>query len=96
MAAITINDLHAEREMNHAAMAGIKGASGALWVFGWIRAYVDVSPRFGSVVNFFQTNNFYIADQINNQIEVIDVNNSATNASIDVSAKQQSINFKQV
>ena len=94
MAAITINDLHANRTLSRKAMSFIRGAS-AGWVYGWIRPYVDVSPSIGSAVNLYQTNNFYTADQMNIQIEAIDINNSAANSTINVNAKQQSINYKQ-
>jgi len=48
--------------------------------------------RSGSPINLFQTNNFYIADQMNNQISVIDVKNSASNATINVNATQNAAN----
>ena len=94
MASITINDLHTHRDLNRKAMTGITGA-GAGWVYGWIMPFVETSSSFGSTVNFYQTNNYYSADQMNLQVEVIDVNNSAANAIINVNAKQQAINFKQ-
>src|SRR4051794_10609007 len=46
MATITINDLHKNRALDHKAMAAIKGAIGAPWVYGWIRAFVQQSPSF--------------------------------------------------
>ncbi|MGZ5818926.1 MAG: hypothetical protein ACXWJD_09280 [Burkholderiaceae bacterium] len=93
MAVITINDLHTNRALDLKAMSSIRGA-GAGWVYGWIRPYVDAAPSFGSnaPINFYQTNNFYIADQMNNQISVIDVKNSAANASINVNATQNAAN----
>ena len=94
MTSITINDLHTHRDLDRTAMAGVRGA-GAGWVYGWIRPYVEASSSFGSTVNFHQTNNYYSADQMNIQVEVIDINNSAANAIINVNAKQQAINFKQ-
>lgn len=95
MAAITIKDLHAERTLERARMSCVKGAS-AGWVYGWIRPYVEASSGtgFGGVINVYQTNYFNIADQINNQVSVIDVQNSAANAVINVNAKQQSLNLK--
>ena len=94
MSSIAINDLHTHRDLNRKAMTGIRGA-GAGWVYGWIRPYVEASSSFASTVNFYQTNNYYSADQMNIQVEVIDINNSGINANINVNAKQQSINFKQ-
>jgi hypothetical protein len=94
MTAITIKDLRRNRDMDRKAMSRITGAGGAPWVFGWARPYVESSRGDGSGFNFYQTNNFFIADQINNQISVIDVTNSAANAVINVNAKQQALNFK--
>jgi hypothetical protein len=93
MATITINDLHANRALDMKAMASIKGG-GAEWVYGWIRPYVEPVSNFGSgsPVNLYQTNNFYIADQMNNQISVIDIKNAAANANINVNALQQAGN----
>jgi hypothetical protein len=91
MTAITINDLPASRDLDRKAMASIKGA-GAGWVFGWIRPFVEAAPSFGQVINFYQTNNIFVADQMNNQIAVIDVANSATNATLNVDAKQLGLN----
>jgi hypothetical protein len=92
MATITITDLHKSRALDHKAMAAIKGAAGAPWVFGWIRAFVQQSPSFGTTINFYQTNNIYIADQMNNQIQVIDIDASATNANIQVAPQQFAAN----
>jgi hypothetical protein len=96
MATITIKDLGAQRELDGKAMARIRGASGSgQWVFGWIRPFIEeVAPRFAGAVNFFQTNNIFVAGQMNNQIQVIDVNNSAANASINVSPKQAAANLQ--
>jgi hypothetical protein len=93
MAAIKINDLPVNRDLDRKAMAVIKGA-GAGWVFGWIRPFVEAAPSFGQVINFYQTNNIFVADQMNNQISVIDISNSATNATINVDAKQLALNAK--
>ncbi|MGZ3240873.1 MAG: hypothetical protein ACXWIN_06790 [Burkholderiaceae bacterium] len=94
MAAITIKDLHTSRAMDLKAMASIRGAGGAPWVYGWARPYIERAANFGSgsPINLFQTNNFYIADQMNNQISVIDVKNSAANANINVNATQNASN----
>jgi hypothetical protein len=94
MPAMTINDLPANRALDRKAMASIRGAGGAGWVFGWIRPFVPDVPSFGQVVNFYQTNNIFIADQMNNQIMAIDVHNSAANATINVDARQLALNDK--
>lgn len=94
MGAITINDLHTNRDLDGKDMSRITGAGGSPWVFGWIRPYVEASPSFGSAVNFYQTNNIYIADQMNNEFLAVDIKNSAPNANINVSPKQQAMNFK--
>ena len=94
MATITINDIRTNHDLDSKAMARITGAGGAPWVYGWISPYVDVHPSFGSAVSFYQTNNIYVADQMINQIQMIDINNSAPNANINVSPKQEAINFK--
>jgi hypothetical protein len=99
MAAITINDLHTNRALDRKAMSSIRGA-GAGWVYGWIRPYVPAVPSFGSVasslgsvVNFYQINNIYHADQMNNQFQVIDINSSGSNATINVAPEQVAINL---
>jgi hypothetical protein len=94
MAVITIKDLHTNSALDWKAMASIRGAGGAPWVYGWARPFIEKAQNFGSgaPINLFQTNNFYIADQMNNQISVIDVNNSASNATINVNATQNASN----
>jgi len=96
MAAITIKDLRTDSTLDRKTMSAVNGRGGAPWVYGWISPYVEQRfTRFGSVINFYQTNNFYIADQMNNQIQVIDIDNSAANATINVAATQTAINAKQ-
>ena len=94
MATTTINDLRLSRALDYKAMSSIKGAGGAPWVFGAFRAFVPESERFAPIVNFFQTNNIFVADQLNVQFQTIDINNSAANAVISVVAGQDAINFK--
>jgi hypothetical protein len=67
----------------------ITGAGGRPWVYGWVRRYAPASLSFGSTVNFYQSNNIYIADQTNNEFQVIDIKNPARNANINVSPKQR-------
>ncbi len=93
MAAIRINDLHANRELDRKAMSSIQGG-GAPWVFGWIRPYVAEAASFGQVVNFYQINNNYFADQMNNQFQVVDIKNSAPNSNINVVVDEHSTNIK--
>jgi hypothetical protein len=94
MATTTINDLPMSRALDHKAMSSIKGAGGAPWVFGAFRPFVPESARFAPIVNFFQTNNFFVADQLNVQFQTIDIENSASNAVISVVAGQDGTNFK--
>jgi len=95
MTVLAIKDLPLNRALDRNAMAVIRG-SGAPWVFGWIRPYVapNSNAGFGPVVNFFQINNTYIADQMNNQIQTVDINNSAANSNINVVLDEHSANQK--
>jgi len=93
MASITIKDLRTDLVLDRRAMSAIKGGN-ASWVFGWIRPYTPKGNGFGSgsVVNFYQINNY--ADQMINQIQVVDINNSAANANINVALDERSTNVK--
>ncbi len=91
MAAITIKDLCTNRLLDHKAMSFVRGG-GAPWVYGWIKPFVATSPSFGPVINFYQINNY--ADQMINQIQVVDINNAAANASINVALDENSTNLK--
>ncbi|MES2353596.1 MAG: hypothetical protein V4568_04175 [Pseudomonadota bacterium] len=93
MAAITINDLPINRTLDRKAMSSISGA-GASWVYGWISPYVARSPSADPIVNLYQVNNSYYADQMINQIQVVDVNNSAPNSNINVTLSEGSVNNK--
>lgn len=93
MATITITDLPVNRALDRKAMSSLRGA-GAPWVFGWITPFVAAVPGAAQIVNFFQTNNIFIADQMNNQFQMIEINNSAANANINLAAQQGAINFK--
>jgi hypothetical protein len=92
MAAITINDLHTNRALDRKAMSSILGG-GAQWVYGWIRPYTPESSGFGAGGNFYQINNYY-ADQMINQNQIINVSNTAANANINVIADERSTNNK--
>ena len=94
MAITTINDLRLSRALDYKAMSSIKGAGGAPWVFGALQPFLPESARFLPIVNFYQTNNTFVADQLTVQFQDIDVNNSAANATIHVTAGQNAINLK--
>ena len=83
MAAITISDLNTACTLDRKAMSFIRGAS-APWVFGSFRAYMPDIPAFGPVVNFYQINNSFYANQMINQYQTIDINNSGFNSNISV------------
>lgn len=89
MAAITITDLPACRRLDLKAMSSIRGA-GAPWVYGWIRPFVADTPSFGRAINFYQINNY--AEQMNNQIQVVNIDNSAANANINVALAENATN----
>jgi len=94
MAITTINDLRMSRALDYQAMSSIKGAGGAPWVFGAFQPFLPESARFLPIVNFYQTNNTFVADQLTVQFQNIDIDNSAANASINVTAGQNAINLK--
>jgi hypothetical protein len=94
MATITIKDLCTDRTLDRKAMSSIRGAS-AGWLYGWISPYIDASRKAASVMNFYQTNNIFIADQMNNQIQAIDVHNTSSNATINIAPIQTATNQKQ-
>jgi len=83
MTTISIGDLNTGSTLDRKAMSFIKGA-GAPWVYGWIVPYRPETPAFGPVVNFFQINNSYYANQMINQYQTIDVNNSGANSNLSV------------
>jgi hypothetical protein len=93
MATTTIRDLPSSRALGYRAVRSIRGGGGALWVFGAFRAFVrEIAPTL-PIVNFNQTNNFFVADQLNVQFQDIDVENSAPNANVNVVAGQKALNF---
>lgn len=81
MAAITINDLPANRDLDRQAMSAIRGAGGAPGVFAF-RPYVEASPSVVPVVNFYQINNSFFAEQMINQSQIVNINNSGANSNI--------------
>lgn len=88
MATITINDLPASRTLDRKAMSTIRGAS-ALWVF-WCSPSVSPSPSQHPVINFYQINNY--ADQMINQYQMVSVNNSGANSTLNVKVDESSVN----
>lgn len=94
MATLTINDLPMNRALDRKAMSVIHGG-GAPWVFGWMRPHTESGGGFGGVVNLYQINNYH-ADQMINQIQVVDVNNSAANSNINVVVSGNSNNSKTI
>jgi len=93
MTTTIIRDLPVSRALDCKAMSAIKGTGGAPWVFGAFRAFIPESARIAPIVNFFQTNNIFVADQLNVQFQTIDIDNSAANANINVAADQRGLNF---
>lgn len=91
MASITIRDLRLSQRLDRQAMATIRGG-GAPWVFGWIRPYVSSAPAASPVINFYQVNNY--ADQMINQIQVVDVHNTGANSAINIDLAETSTNIK--
>ena len=79
MAALTISDLNTGRTLDRKAMSFIKGGAFP-WMCGPFAPYRPDTPAFGQVVNFYQVNNSYYA----NQMQLIDVNNSGANSNINL------------
>jgi hypothetical protein len=90
MANITISDLQMDRTIDREAMVHIRGADGAAWVFGWMRAYMPNQRGNPFVINFYQINNY--ADQMINQVQLVDVSNTAPNSAVNVGVDGRSIN----
>lgn len=92
MSSIIIRDLPGSQLLDCRAMASIRGG-GAPWVFGWIRPYVgSTQSSGGAVFNFYQINNY--ADQMINQVQMVDVNNTGNNAAITIDLAESSTNIK--
>lgn len=80
MATITITDLPASRALDRKAMSSVRGALS--WVNGAFRAFLPVLPATPSFGNFYQINNTFIAENMINQFQTVEVNNAGDNASI--------------
>lgn len=89
MASISIKDLPRNATLDRQAMTAVRGA-GAPWVFGWIRPFVQASPSQLPVINFYQINHF--ADQMINQFQMVSVNNSGANSTLNVIVDESSVN----
>jgi hypothetical protein len=83
MASIAINDLSHSLALDRKAMTAIRGG-GAPWVFGWIQPYVPSSPSIGPVVNLYEVQNNFYANQMINQFQTVDVRNNGSNSNIHV------------
>ena len=96
MAAITINDLPTNILLDRKAMRAIRGGDGAPWVYGWILPFSPKVPGAGGAMNFnfYQVNNTFVADQMINQFQIVDVKNSASNTNINVGLDEGARNFK--
>jgi len=93
MSAILISDLPTSRTLDCQAMNTLRGGA-APWVYGWIRPYTKPQPLgFGTVVNFYQTNNTFYADQMVNQFQNVNVNNSGSNSNVNVNVNETASNF---
>ncbi|WP_028220348.1 hypothetical protein [Paraburkholderia oxyphila] len=91
MTSLTITDLHLQRDIDPRAMSFIRGA-GAPWVFGWIQPYEPAQASAGPVINLYQTNNTFYANQVVNQYQMLDVTNSAANSNVLVGVGQNGKN----
>ncbi|HXZ06423.1 MAG TPA: hypothetical protein VEI25_00040 [Paraburkholderia sp.] len=94
MATIIVSDLTHNVALDRRAMAAIRGGGGegAPWVYGWIQPYVRQTPSFGPVINLYDINNNFYANQMNNQFQSVDVRNTGSNLSINVSPDARATN----
>jgi hypothetical protein len=91
MAQLRIDNLRFDRTLDARAMARIHGGDGAPWCFGWILPYIPAQSRAAQpVINFYQINNY--ADQMINQVQMVNVSNSAPNAVLTVGVDERSTN----
>jgi hypothetical protein len=79
MSAITIKDLPLDVELDRKAMASIYGGTGySSWVLFAFRPGVETASRTpGSIINVFESNTYYMADRMTNQVLNINGSNSA-------------------
>lgn len=93
MPAIAINDLPVSSALDRAAMNAIKGGGGAPWVYGWIQPFSSARGGALPVINFYQINNTFNADQVVNQFQVVQVQNTGANSNVNVGANEKGTNF---
>ncbi|CAB3666421.1 hypothetical protein [Trinickia soli] len=91
MTAITIVDLRMTRDMPRQSMCSISGA-GAPWVFGWIQPFAPPVQSMGAVINLYETNNTFVANQMVNQFQSINVANGGANSNLTVVAGENGKN----
>jgi hypothetical protein len=94
MASITIDDLPRSQALDAKAMSSIRGG-GAPWVYGWITPYNPEARNPFPVLNFYQVNNSFYAEQMINQFQTVQVNNTAPGSNISVALDERSKNIKQ-
>jgi hypothetical protein len=90
MPTIVIRDLPECLDLDRKAMSLVAGAAGAPWVFGWIRPFVADTGGQAPVINFYQINNY--AQQMINQVQLVNVSNSASNSNVNVGVDEGSTN----
>jgi hypothetical protein len=69
MSAIVVEDLPRDITLDHQAMAAVEGGGGAPWIYGWITPYAPSEPSVGPVVNLYEVNNNFYAQQMINQFQ---------------------------
>jgi hypothetical protein len=84
MATLTIRDLNTRRELDFRAMSAVRAA--ARPGVRLIQPYVASRPSTLPVVNFYEINYSFYADQMNNQFQNVNVQNTAPNSNITVDA----------
>lgn len=84
MATIMIHDLATRTTLDHATMHAIRGGDGAPWVFSFQPFIASVARVPGAIVNFFQTNNIYTAEQMTIQALSVEVGPSAPGSVVNV------------
>jgi len=92
MSAIVVEDLPRDITLDHQAMAAVEGGGGAPWIYGWITPYSPSEPSVGPVVNLYEVNNNFYAQQMINQFQSVDVRNSGANSNITVNPNARSSN----
>ena len=84
MATIAIHDLATRVTLDRASMRAVRGGDGAPWVFSFRPFIESVARAPGAIVNFFQTNNIYTAEQMTIQALRVDVGPSSPGSTVNV------------